>query len=42
MSGIEPILYLDPQAQRPSGYCPICLGECYGPGPCLRCERRKP
>ena len=38
---IESTLYIDPQAQTPAAYCPICGGALYPPGLyCLRCERR--
>lgn len=38
---IEPTLYLDPQAVKPAGYCPVCGGALYNPSlVCLRCERR--
>jgi len=41
--GIEGVLYIDPQAQIPSGFCEVCGGECYGEsGFCLRCERGMP
>lgn len=41
MNNIEPVLYLDPQAQRPRSKCPVCGGECWLPSlVCLRCERR--
>lgn len=37
---IEPTLYMDPQAVKPAGFCPVCGGELYRPGlSCLRCER---
>lgn len=40
---IEPMLYIDPQAQVPEGYCETCGGACYGPScTCLRCERDRP
>ena len=40
---IEQILYIDPQAAVPAGFCPVCGGELYAPGlVCLRCERDKP
>ena len=42
MQWIEPMLYVDPQAEKPACFCPRCGGECYAPGCiCLRCERRK-
>ena len=38
---IESTLYIDPQAAKPSGFCPTCGGALYPPGHnCLRCERR--
>lgn len=38
---IESTLYIDPQAEKPSGFCPTCGGELYQPSHCcLRCERR--
>lgn len=38
---IESALYIDPQAAKPSGFCPTCGGELYAPGNnCLRCQRR--
>lgn len=41
MYKIDPVLYPDPQAKPPQGYCPICGGECWLPSLlCLRCERR--
>ena len=40
---IEQVLYIDPQAAVPAGFCPVCGGELYAPGlVCLRCERDKP
>ena len=37
------VLYIDPQAAVPVGFCPCCGGERYAPeGPCPRCERRSP
>lgn len=43
MNLIESVLYLDPQAARPGGFCEVCGGECYLPGlVCRRCERRLP
>lgn len=42
-TGIQPTLYLDPQAQKPASFCPVCGGERYAPSErCLRCERRQP
>ncbi len=39
---IEPVLYIDPQAQRPAGFCGVCGGELYSPGLiCIRCQRDK-
>jgi hypothetical protein len=39
----ESVLYCDPQAARPAGFCPVCGGECYAPSlMCIRCERRIP
>lgn len=39
----EAVLYTDPQAQKPQGFCPVCGGEIYAPeGICLRCQRRWP
>ena len=38
---MESNLYIDPQAVKPSGFCPTCGGELYPPShSCLRCERR--
>ena len=38
---IEPMLYIDPQVEKPACFCPVCGGERYAPGfACLRCERR--
>ncbi len=40
---IESTLYIDPQAQKPVGFCTVCKSELYSPeGLCLRCERRQP
>ena len=40
---IEPTLYIDPQAQVPAFYCPVCGGARYAPSLiCLRCERARP
>jgi len=37
---IESILYIDPQAQKPAGYCSRCGGAVYFPGcRCIRCGR---
>ncbi len=42
MTLIEPVLYLDAQAQIPGNLCEVCGGECYLPSLlCLRCERRR-
>lgn len=39
---LEPMLYIDPQKEKPAFLCPECGGECYYPGcHCLRCERRQ-
>ena len=38
---IEPVLYWDPQRTPALFFCPICGGERYGVGQCLRCERRR-
>ncbi len=36
---VESILFCDPQAQPPAGYCPCCGGCLYWPGlHCIRCE----
>ena len=36
---IEPVLYTDPQAAKPLGFCRCCGGELYCPGECCReCE----
>ena len=29
---IQGVLYVDPQAARPAGFCEICGGEVYWPG----------
>ena len=40
MKEIEAVLYVDPQAEKPAGFCPVCARELYLPGlTCLRCER---
>ena len=40
---IEPMLYTDPQTQKPLFFCPECATECYASGGLyLRCERRAP
>ena len=40
---IRPMLWTDPQAEKPRCFCPVCGGERYAPGcRCLRCERRAP
>ncbi len=36
---IQMVLYIDIQAARPVARCPVCGGEIYGEGGCLRCER---
>lgn len=37
---LESTLYIDPQAQRPAGFCLRCGGECYAPTQsCARCLR---
>lgn len=37
----ESILFSDPQAAVPGGFCPVCGSELYGPGfHCIWCERR--
>ena len=42
-TSMEAVLYTDPQAQPPRGFCPVCGGEIYAPeGDCLRCRRRWP
>lgn len=42
MDIVEQTLFIDPQAQVPACYCPVCGGACYKPSLiCLRCERRK-
>ena len=36
---IEQILYTDPQAAVPAGFCPVCGGALYAPGlVCTRCR----
>ncbi len=38
---IQGVLYVDPQAARPAGFCEICGGEVYWPRLwCCRCGRR--
>ena len=38
---IESTLYIDPQAETPSGFCPECGSEVYAPGHhCIRCDRK--
>ena len=38
---IEGTLYIDPQQQIPSGFCPVCGGELYAPSLlCIKCEGR--
>ena len=40
---IEQVLYIDPQAVIPAGYCPNCGGALYMPSMrCLRCGRDEP
>ncbi len=40
---LESILYIDPQAQVPAGYCADCGGALYSPSlVCLRCGRERP
>lgn len=40
---IEPTLFIDPQAEVPASYCPVCGGARYAPGEhCIRCERSEP
>ena len=37
---VETVLYIDPQAARPVGFCPVCGGAIYAPeGSCIRCQR---
>ena len=37
---IEQVLYIDPQAAVPAGYCETCGGALYDPSRrCLRCGR---
>lgn len=39
---IESVLYIDPGAERPAGFCPVCGGEVYAPSMlCYRCERNE-
>lgn len=33
-------MYDDPNAVAPVAFCPVCGGEIYGPGGCLRCRLR--
>ena len=41
-TNLESVLYIDPGAQIPAGYCPECGSELYAPSlVCLRCEREK-
>ena len=43
MNGIEQVLYVDVQAAKPGGFCPVCARELYPPTfTCLYCERRMP
>ena len=38
---LEPMLYIDAQAEKPVCLCEKCGGECYAPSlVCIRCERR--
>lgn len=38
---IEQVLYFDPQAEAPAGFCGRCGGCLYRPTRhCIRCERR--
>ena len=40
---IEPVLYIDTQAQIPAAYCENCGGALYRPGLiCIRCQRDRP
>ena len=40
MKEIEQVLYVDVQAVKPGGFCPVCARELYLPGLiCLYCER---
>jgi hypothetical protein len=40
---IQPVLYIDVQAQIPAGFCEECGGELYRPGLiCIRCQRDNP
>ena len=37
---IEQILYIDPQAKRPDGFCPCCGGALWLPSlRCIRCGK---
>lgn len=39
---LESVLFTDPQAQIPAGYCPLCGGALYAPGLyCIRCGREE-
>ena len=43
MKEIEAVLYMDPQAVKPVGFCPVCARELYPPTlTCLHCERSTP
>lgn len=33
------VLYIDPQAEIPLGFCPECGGELFGSSPCPRCGK---
>lgn len=38
---IEPMLFTDPQDQKPAAFCPVCGWEIYAPSLiCQRCERK--
>ena len=40
---IDPTLFIDPQAEIPVSFCPVCGGARYAPGErCIRCERSAP
>lgn len=39
-NGVEGMLYIDPQARKPIGFCKKCGGALYAPSRiCLRCRR---
>lgn len=43
MKEIEAVLYMDLQAVKQAGFCPVCARELYHPTlTCLYCERSKP